>query len=87
MIVMGRGIPRINPRAGGFMGGIRTNYGSFMIRRYPETMFDIARIFNVEDEEEEGTYRHSSGRDDSGERPYLPLRPSLRRPSKYPNNV
>ena len=48
-LVYGPGIPAINPFTGGFVGGIKTNYGSFMIRKHPRIPAHMDSMYESEE--------------------------------------
>lgn len=77
-LVYGPGIPSINPLTGSFVGGIRTDYGSFNIPRYPRKRINIDPTDESEEEEQE--------EDDDARRPSYPEksydRPRPHRPGK-----
>ena len=52
-VVYGPSIPTINPLTGGFIGGIRTNYDSFVIPKYPRRYTNMKPTYETEEEEEE----------------------------------
>ncbi|CAF1307125.1 unnamed protein product [Adineta steineri] len=94
----GSRIPKINPRTGGFTGGMHTNYGSFSSSRYEEQEINIAHNSESEEdedeeEEKEENTKHYSSKDsyNSDERPQPPSRsrsrPRYPRPSRRPGNV
>jgi hypothetical protein len=60
VIVMGSGIPRFHPSAGGFTSGIRTSYGSFSIPEDGRKNFEIAHPQDSDEEEETHRYRSRS---------------------------
>ncbi|CAF4114344.1 unnamed protein product [Adineta steineri] len=89
----GSRIPKINPRTGGFTGGMHTNYGSFSSSRYEEQEINIAHDSESEEDEEEEkeeNTKHYSSKDsyNSDERPQPPSRsrsrPRYPRPSRRP---
>jgi hypothetical protein len=51
--VVGPGAPVIDPKTGGFKGGVRTEYGSFILPKYPKIL---------EDEEESSFSQQDQGR-------------------------
>jgi len=55
--VIGPLIPTINRLTGGFKGGMRTNFGSFIIPRQYKTRTDIDDTFESEDDEEDDNYQ------------------------------
>ena len=57
----GAGVPRINRRTGGFVGGVRTNFGSFPSFSHPERLANSeVSVFQVHDAD-----------DDEGDKNYL----------------
>ncbi|CAF1125634.1 unnamed protein product [Adineta steineri] len=52
MPLYGRGIPRINPMTGSFIGDIRTSYKRFDTRKYSRTHANIDSTYDTEDDDE-----------------------------------
>jgi hypothetical protein len=69
MLVVGPRIPTINQLTGGFKGGIRTNFGSFIIPRHYKTGPNIDSTFESEDNEEDDNYRSPAKTYNSYNRP------------------
>ncbi|CAF1075890.1 unnamed protein product [Adineta steineri] len=78
--LIGSGIPRVNPRTGGFTGGIRTKYGSFSTSKHYRTQNNVDATVETEEEEEENddasddnnnndNYRYQSVSDKNHKRP------------------
>jgi hypothetical protein len=68
--VYGPGIPTISPQTGDFVGGIRTNYRSFIIPKYPRRLVNMDSAFESEEEDDDKASSYpQNGYDNDKQRP------------------
>ena len=69
-IVIGAGVPKMNRRTGGFLGGVQTNFESFPPSRHSQRLTNgalfVFQAHDDDDEEDDKNDRMSQYSDDQG---------------------